>query len=187
MRHSDRASYLPMATAALSPAYNFDSLMPRTFFRLGQTEAHDQVQNGIALSPTYHRAFDAGLIYLNQNFEMRINEGQVHLLRNMDLAGGVDAFRQPLGRIFSRQIPTSVPHPSLSAERIAFARFPPENHPQTTVPLRSIGLTTVCQLLAALSLNYTYQSHSFAIFQGDNRPIRPERRSFTTLVRLTQS
>ncbi len=58
----------------------------------------DQVRNGIALSPTYHRAFDAGLIYLDEQFRMRVNEGQLHVLQDLNLAGGVDAFRQPLGQ-----------------------------------------------------------------------------------------
>jgi len=67
---------------------------------VGAPGSSDQVQNGIALSPTYHRAFDAGLIYLDERCDMRLNEGQLHLLQNMDLAGRVDMFRQPLGRIF---------------------------------------------------------------------------------------
>jgi len=36
-------------------------------------ETIDDVRNGIALSPTYHRAFDGGLIYLDENYAMRIN------------------------------------------------------------------------------------------------------------------
>jgi putative restriction endonuclease len=32
---------------------------------VGTTGSADHVRNGIALSPTYHRAFDAGLIYLD--------------------------------------------------------------------------------------------------------------------------
>jgi putative restriction endonuclease len=67
---------------------------------VGASGSTDHVQNGIALSPTYHRAFDAGLIYLNQDREMCLNEGQLHLLDNLNLAGGVDSFSQPLGPIF---------------------------------------------------------------------------------------
>ena len=43
----------------------------------------DDVRNGIALSPTYHRAFDFGLIYVDQEYVMRINpqkEAQIQLM-----------------------------------------------------------------------------------------------------------
>ena len=38
------------------------------------TKSIDDVRNGIALSPTYHRAFDNGLIYLNHTMEMLLND-----------------------------------------------------------------------------------------------------------------
>ncbi len=41
---------------------------------VGAEGSNDEVTNGIALSPTYHRAYDQGLIYLNDNLEMRLNE-----------------------------------------------------------------------------------------------------------------
>ncbi|MGA2904384.1 MAG: HNH endonuclease signature motif containing protein [Candidatus Korobacteraceae bacterium] len=84
---------------------------------VGADGSTDQVQNGIALSPTYHRAFDAGLIYLDERHEMRIHEGHLHLLQNLNLAGGVDAFRQPLGRIFLPLDPEQ--HPSVEFIRRA--------------------------------------------------------------------
>ena len=65
---------------------------------VGAAGSVDHVRNGIALSPTYHRAFDAGLIYLDGHHRMRVNEGRVHLLRQLDLADGVDTFRAPLGQ-----------------------------------------------------------------------------------------
>jgi len=67
---------------------------------VGAQGSVDHVCNGIALSPTYHRAFDAGLIYLDEDRSMRINEGQLQVLRGLDLAGGADAFGIPLGAIF---------------------------------------------------------------------------------------
>ena len=67
---------------------------------VGAPESSDHVRNGVALSPTYHRAFDAGLIYLDEQCRMLLNEGRVHALERLNLAGGVDAFRSPLGRIF---------------------------------------------------------------------------------------
>jgi len=80
---------------------------------IGADGSTDQVQNGIALSPTSHRAFDAGLIYLDERHEMRINEGSLHVLQNLNLAGGIDAFRQPLGRIFLPPDPDQHPLPDL--------------------------------------------------------------------------
>ncbi len=65
---------------------------------VGAPGSVDQVRNGIALSPTYHRAFDAGLIYLDERFHMRMNEGQLQVLQALNLAGGVESFRQPLGQ-----------------------------------------------------------------------------------------
>jgi putative restriction endonuclease len=63
---------------------------------VGAPGSVDQVRNGIALSPTYHRAFDAGLVYLDEQYRMRMNEGRLQLLQGLNLAGGVDAFREPL-------------------------------------------------------------------------------------------
>ena len=65
---------------------------------VGAAGSADHVRNGVALSPTYHRAFDAGLIYLDENHHMRINEGQLQVLQHLNLAGGVNTFRAPLER-----------------------------------------------------------------------------------------
>ena len=78
---------------------------------VGAPGSVDHVRNGIALSPTYHRAFDAGLIYLDEQYRMRLNEGHLHLLAQMNLAGGVDNFRAPLGQIFLPPDPNQRPSP----------------------------------------------------------------------------
>jgi putative restriction endonuclease len=67
---------------------------------LGAPGSTDDVRNGIALSPTYHRAFDAGLIYLEEQYRMQLNNGQLLILERLRLAGGVNTFRAPLGEIF---------------------------------------------------------------------------------------
>lgn len=77
---------------------------------VGAPGSTDHVRNGIALSPTYHRAFDAGLIYLDEQCQMRLNDGQAHLLAQMNLAGGIKLFREPLGQIFLP--PDTNQHPS---------------------------------------------------------------------------
>lgn len=67
---------------------------------VGAATSVDHVRNGIALSPTYHRAFDAGLIYLDEQYRMKINGGQLHVLEGLKLTGGLESFREPLGQIF---------------------------------------------------------------------------------------
>lgn len=61
-------------------------------------ETTDDVRNGIALSPTYHRAFDGGLIYLDEDYVMRINpEGELQLA-TLKLHGGIEDFKYYLGK-----------------------------------------------------------------------------------------
>lgn len=58
----------------------------------------DHVRNGIALSPTYHRAYDSRLIFLDERYRMRLNDERVAALRARQLAHGLDQFAAPLGR-----------------------------------------------------------------------------------------
>lgn len=67
---------------------------------VGAPGSVDHVRNGGALSPTYHRAFDAGLIYLDDQFRMKVNDRQIHALEQLSLAGGVEPFKAPLAQIF---------------------------------------------------------------------------------------
>lgn len=76
---------------------------------VGAEGSADHVRNGLALSPTYHRAFDAGLIYLDDLYHMRLNDGQLRTLEQMNLAGGVDTFCAPLGQIFLPPDPNQRP------------------------------------------------------------------------------
>lgn len=59
----------------------------------------DNVRNGIALSPTYHRAFDRGLIYLDESMVMRLNHSAVDTLIRQGLDSGIDGFAAHLGKI----------------------------------------------------------------------------------------
>ena len=59
----------------------------------------DVVHNGIALSPTYHRAFDNGLIFLDDNMVMHLNTAAVDELHLMGLDAGIDGFAAHLGPI----------------------------------------------------------------------------------------
>lgn len=67
---------------------------------VGAPGSSDHVRNGVALSPTYHRAYDNGLIYLDTEYRMQLNEPRLGELATLNLAGGIDTFRGPLGRIF---------------------------------------------------------------------------------------
>jgi len=66
---------------------------------VGAPDSTDAVTNGLALSPTYHRAFDSGLIYLTDTYEMKVNPAKEAELRALNLAGGIDRFKAPLGKI----------------------------------------------------------------------------------------
>ncbi len=59
----------------------------------------DDVRNGIALSPTYHRAFDLGLIYIDQEYVMRLNPQKERQLDTLRLTGGIEQFKSSLGKI----------------------------------------------------------------------------------------
>lgn len=59
----------------------------------------DDVRNGIALSPTYHRAFDFGLIYMDNNYNMKINPKKEEQLVKLNLIAGIKEFKSSLGKI----------------------------------------------------------------------------------------
>jgi putative restriction endonuclease len=61
-------------------------------------ETIDDVRNGIALSPTYHRAFDGGLIYLDENYDMKINPTRELQLVTLNLDGGIEEFKRYLNK-----------------------------------------------------------------------------------------
>jgi putative restriction endonuclease len=59
---------------------------------VGVEGSNDEVQNGICLSPTYHRAYDLGLIYLDKDYLMRLNPEREKQLVRDGLAGGLQDF-----------------------------------------------------------------------------------------------
>ncbi|MFZ0798129.1 MAG: HNH endonuclease signature motif containing protein [Terriglobales bacterium] len=67
---------------------------------VGAPGSSDAVTNGLSLSPTYHRAYDAGLIYLDEDCKMQLNRARLLVLQALNLALGIDFFREPLGEIF---------------------------------------------------------------------------------------
>ena len=71
----------------------------------------DDVRNGIALSPTYHRAFDNGLIYLDGEMVIRLNSKAADDLHGLQLAGGIEEFTSTLGRVHLPFDPRQHPDP----------------------------------------------------------------------------
>lgn len=70
---------------------------------VGAPQSSDHVTNAVALAATYHRAFDMGLIYLTDNYEMRTNPVNEAELRTLKLDGGFADFKAPLGPILLPQ------------------------------------------------------------------------------------
>jgi len=61
-------------------------------------ESSDHVTNGIALSPTIHRAFDNGLIFLDETCAMHLNEEKAEELRALNLDAGLNRLVSFLGK-----------------------------------------------------------------------------------------
>lgn len=66
---------------------------------VGAPESSDHIRNGLALAPTYHRAFDNGLIYLDEEYVMRINPTKEAELVKLNFHSGAKAFKSYLGKI----------------------------------------------------------------------------------------
>jgi putative restriction endonuclease len=66
---------------------------------VGADGSTDLITNGIALSPTYHRAFDHGLIYLDTQLRMMIYPSRLNYLRGLNLEAGLAQFSVPLGNV----------------------------------------------------------------------------------------
>lgn len=64
---------------------------------VGVEGSNDEVANGICLSPTYHRAYDQGLIFLDENLIVQINPEKEQELVQLGLAGGLEDFKMYLG------------------------------------------------------------------------------------------
>jgi len=65
---------------------------------VGIEGSSDEVSNGLCLSPTYHRAFDRALIFLDESLVMRVNESKVGELQAKGVAGGLHDFQRHLGQ-----------------------------------------------------------------------------------------
>ena len=91
---------------------------------VGAQGSSDDVRNGLALSPTFHRAFDNALVFLDDNFVMRINPAKELQLVTLRLDGGLAEFKGHLGkRIHLPPDKRQWPEASLIRKAIAYRRI----------------------------------------------------------------
>ena len=64
---------------------------------VGAPGSSDDIQNGLCLSPTYHRAYDLGLIYLTEDRKMVLNDRKKDEFVRLGLGGGLQHFVSLLG------------------------------------------------------------------------------------------
>lgn len=70
---------------------------------VGAPGSSDDVRNGLALSPSYHRALDSGLIYIDEGYNAHVNPSRQAFLRSLGLEAGLHDFAGSLGRILLPQ------------------------------------------------------------------------------------
>ncbi len=58
-----------------------------------------EVTNGILLQPTYHRAFDKSLIFLDENHNMKLNYGEEKDLCEMGMDDGLEKIKSAVGKV----------------------------------------------------------------------------------------
>lgn len=81
---------------------------------VGAEGSTDTVGNGLCLSPTYHRAYDRGLIFLSEDRKMLISRKKRDDLVRLGLGGGLPEFESHLGKeIFLPADRRQWPHPDL--------------------------------------------------------------------------
>lgn len=54
----------------------------------------DEVNNGICLSPLHHKAFDSGLIFIDEEYNIKINKDKVEYLEKIGKDGGLKKFSE---------------------------------------------------------------------------------------------
>lgn len=87
---------------------------------VGAPGSVDDVRNGIALAPTYHRAFDQGLLFLDDELVMTLNPDRADQLRSEGLDAGLDSFAAPLGRVHLPPDQRQWPDPSFIRKANAY-------------------------------------------------------------------
>lgn len=52
----------------------------------------DEIINGIALCHNHHKAFDSGLIWINEEYNIMLNHSKIEDIKDTNIAGGLDDF-----------------------------------------------------------------------------------------------
>lgn len=66
----------------------------------------DETSNGIALSALYHRAFDRGLVTINEQYQILVHNQKLEELRENGFDGGLDRFQELLRPVII--VPSSI-------------------------------------------------------------------------------
>jgi len=88
---------------------------------VGSPNSSDHVTNGLALSPTYHRAYDTGRIYLDDSYVMKVNRTRLAELATVRLDGGIVGFAAQLGKILLPPDRAQWPKPEFIRRANAFS------------------------------------------------------------------
>jgi putative restriction endonuclease len=91
---------------------------------VGSPGSTDNVRNGIALAPTFHRAYDAALIYLSEDLQMKINPKRETELLALRLGAGLMEFKASLGRIHLPADKGQWPDPSFVSKANRYRLIP---------------------------------------------------------------
>ena len=80
---------------------------------VSEEQGNDSITNGIALSPTVHRAFDNGLIFLDTSYFIKLNRRKVEEYENLGICDGLDELEgYTNGQILLPAVSKDHPNPS---------------------------------------------------------------------------
>ena len=91
---------------------------------VGAPGSIDHVCNGLALPPTFHRAFDSALTYLDESYTIRLNPERESSLVTLNLDGGLEEFKAALGKVHLPPDRRQWPDPRLIKKANQFRRIP---------------------------------------------------------------
>jgi len=87
---------------------------------VGAKGSSDRIENGVCLAPTYHRAYDLGIIYIDDRYVVRANETKLDRLRALNVNGGEAKFMASLGRLSLPKLQSDWPSIDMIRQANAF-------------------------------------------------------------------
>jgi putative restriction endonuclease len=87
---------------------------------VGAKGSSDRIENGVCLAPTYHRAYDLGIIYIDDRYIVRSNEAKLDRLRALNLNGGEAKFIASLGPLSLPKLKADWPSVEMTRQANAF-------------------------------------------------------------------